>query len=105
MSQEFDCPKPSKYDGRVLSNRAVWDDLVDSTNENHDQISNQLELVLGGPDALAQFNQPEIALAFERSQFILECGLVIFRNDGSCSNETPCNLSNCELDYWPCEHV
>ncbi|KAL0228385.1 hypothetical protein RCL1_004528 [Eukaryota sp. TZLM3-RCL] len=81
MSQVFDCPKPSKYAGQVLSNRVFTDDLVDWTDENHDQISNQLELVLGGPDALARFdfliNQPEIALAFERSQFILECGLLI----------------------------
>ncbi|KAL0211886.1 hypothetical protein RCL1_005512 [Eukaryota sp. TZLM3-RCL] len=73
--------KPSKYAGQVLSNRVFTDDLVDWTDENHDQISNQLELVLGGPDALARFdfliNQPEIALAFERSQFILECGLLI----------------------------
>ncbi|KAL0210346.1 hypothetical protein RCL1_004782 [Eukaryota sp. TZLM3-RCL] len=81
MSQVFDCPKPSKYAGQVLSNRVFTDDLVDWTDENHDQISNQLELVLGGPDALARFdfliNQPEIALTFERSQFILECGLLI----------------------------
>ncbi|KAL0228383.1 hypothetical protein RCL1_004526 [Eukaryota sp. TZLM3-RCL] len=81
MSQVFDCPKPSKYAGQVLFNRVFTDDLVDWTDENHDQISNQLELVLGGPDVLARFdfliNQPEIALAFERSQFILECGLLI----------------------------
>ncbi|KAL0221502.1 hypothetical protein RCL1_001356 [Eukaryota sp. TZLM3-RCL] len=72
MSHVFDCPKPSKDAGQVLSNRIFTDDLVDWTDENHDQISNQLESVLGDPDAL-----PENALTFERSQFILECGLLI----------------------------